>query len=145
MVFAWIGTACTGIILAHHFKVVWPNGGWFDVSLSYYTNKSMSTLSLHVVLQAHRGHMISTWILSIIGVIIIFAHAGEWVYVCVNTSHSVDGVTDVLKCGILQSSTNGGVHNAHPIIGLITVLLTTAQPIMAAFRPHPGTPRCSIL
>ena len=29
--------------------------------------------------------------------------------------------------------------NAHPLIGLICVILAIIQPIMAAFRPHPGT------
>jgi len=29
--------------------------------------------------------------------------------------------------------------NPHPVIGLICVILTIIQPIMAAFRPHPGT------
>lgn len=29
--------------------------------------------------------------------------------------------------------------NAHPVIGLVCVLLAILQPIMAAFRPHPGT------
>eukprot|EP00091_Calanus_sinicus_P012535 TRINITY_DN28172_c0_g1_i1.p1 TRINITY_DN28172_c0_g1~~TRINITY_DN28172_c0_g1_i1.p1 ORF type:complete len:173 (+),score=48.27 TRINITY_DN28172_c0_g1_i1:30-521(+) len=28
--------------------------------------------------------------------------------------------------------------NAHPVIGLVCVLLALVQPIMAAFRPHPG-------
>ena len=30
--------------------------------------------------------------------------------------------------------------NAHPIIGLCCVVLAIIQPIMAAFRPHPGAP-----
>ena len=31
-------------------------------------------------------------------------------------------------------------NNAHPIIGLCCVVLAIIQPIMAAFRPHPGAP-----
>jgi hypothetical protein len=33
MTFAWIATAPTGIVLARYFKVVWPTGKWFHVSL----------------------------------------------------------------------------------------------------------------
>ena len=29
---------------------------------------------------------------------------------------------------------------AHPVLGLITLLLALTNPIMALFRPHPGTP-----
>ena len=28
---------------------------------------------------------------------------------------------------------------AHPVLGLITLLLAVTNPIMALFRPHPGT------
>jgi len=30
---------------------------------------------------------------------------------------------------------------AHPIIGIVVTALTLINPIMALFRPHPGTPR----
>ncbi|CAG5115923.1 unnamed protein product, partial [Candidula unifasciata] len=29
----------------------------------------------------------------------------------------------------------------HPIIGIIVMILTVINPVMALFRPHPGTPR----
>ena len=29
---------------------------------------------------------------------------------------------------------------AHPVVGLVTLLLAVTNPIMALFRPHPGTP-----
>ena len=42
---------------------------------------------------------------------------------------------------VLQNSSNEGTHNAHPFIGFIVAVGATVQPIMAAFRPHPGTPK----
>lgn len=30
-------------------------------------------------------------------------------------------------------------ENPHPAIGLVSIICAIVQPIMAAFRPHPGT------
>jgi len=54
--------------------------------------------------------MILTVLFTIISTIIIFVHAGRW------TEEA----------------------GAHPITGIIVLVLAVIQPIMALFRPHPG-------
>jgi len=54
--------------------------------------------------------MILTVLFTIISIIIIFVHAGRW----------------TKEAG------------AHPITGIIVLVLAVIQPIMAFFRPHPG-------
>ncbi|RMX41681.1 hypothetical protein pdam_00015853, partial [Pocillopora damicornis] len=58
----------------------------------------------------HRLLMVLTVVLTILGVIIIFVHAGRW----------------TKEAG------------AHPITGIFVLVLAVIQPIMAVFRPHPG-------
>jgi len=58
----------------------------------------------------HRSLMILTVLFTIISIIIIFVHAGRW----------------TKEAG------------AHPITGIIVLVLAVIQPIMAFFRPHPG-------
>merc|ERR1719369_154587 len=65
--------------------------------------------------QAHRLFMVSAVILTVAAVVVIVIEVG------------------VTPLNIEHLSTN-----AHPIIGLICVILAIIQPIMAAFRPHPG-------
>ncbi|CAH3148519.1 unnamed protein product, partial [Pocillopora meandrina] len=64
----------------------------------------------------HRTLMTTTVLLTIAGIIVIFVHKKEW-------------------------SSNAG---AHPYLGIIVLAFAIAQPIMAAFRPHPGEPRRNI-
>jgi len=63
--------------------------------------------------QAHRLFMVSAVILTVVAVVLIVAEVG------------------VSPFGHLEK-------NAHPVIGLVCVILALIQPIMAAFRPHPG-------
>eukprot|EP00118_Oscarella_pearsei_P020834 m.230142 g.230142 ORF g.230142 m.230142 type:complete len:625 (+) comp40056_c0_seq25:68-1942(+) len=65
--------------------------------------------------QLHRLHMISTVLISAVGFIVIFAGVKAW-------------------------TSSGGDKKlaAHPIIGTICMAFALAQPIMAAFRCHPG-------
>ena len=65
--------------------------------------------------QAHRLLMVTTVLCSIVGVVLIL----------------IEGGVEPLELKQLKI-------NAHPVIGLICVLLALIQPIMAAFRPHPG-------
>ncbi|XP_027049152.1 uncharacterized protein LOC113676667 [Pocillopora damicornis] len=58
----------------------------------------------------HRLLMVLTVVLTILGVILIFVHAGRW----------------TKEAG------------AHPITGIFVLVLAVIQPIMAVFRPHPG-------
>lgn len=60
--------------------------------------------------------MTVTWCLTILAFIIIFAELGGWTSVPTGS-------------------------NPHALIGLFTTLLAFIQPIMAYFRPHPGTPK----
>jgi len=64
----------------------------------------------------HRGLMSLVVVLSIAAVILIL----------------VEAQVEPLKMQNLKI-------NSHPVIGLICVILTLMQPIMATFRPHPGT------
>ncbi|XP_065069544.1 putative ferric-chelate reductase 1 [Rhopilema esculentum] len=63
--------------------------------------------------QSHRIFMTTALVLTIISFIIIFVHKEGW----------SDGA------------------GAHPILGCIVTFLALLQPIMAAFRPHPGEDR----
>jgi len=58
----------------------------------------------------HRSLLILTVLFTIVSTIIIFVHAGRW----------------TKEAG------------AHPITGIIVLVLAVIQPIMALFRPHPG-------
>lgn len=58
----------------------------------------------------HRLLMVLTVLFTILGTILIFVHAGRW----------------TKEAG------------AHPITGILVLVLAVIQPIMAAFRPHPG-------
>jgi len=65
--------------------------------------------------QAHRLLMVCTVILSVVAVVVI-----------------------VMEVGVTPLAMEHLSRNAHPVIGLVCVILAIAQPIMAAFRPHPG-------
>ena len=47
-------------------------------------------------------------------------------------------VVIVIEVGVHPLQIEHLSKNAHPVIGLICVILAIIQPIMAAFRPHPG-------
>merc|ERR1719369_1919673 len=47
-------------------------------------------------------------------------------------------VVIVIEVGVDPLNIQHLSMNAHPVIGLICVILAIIQPIMAAFRPHPG-------
>lgn len=64
----------------------------------------------------HRTLMTTTVLLTVAGIVVIFVHVKGW-------------------------SSNAGVH---PYFGIVVLALALAQPIMAAFRPHPGEPRRNI-
>ncbi|KAJ7388047.1 DOMON domain-containing protein frrs1L [Desmophyllum pertusum] len=64
----------------------------------------------------HRTLMTLTVLLTVTGIIVIFVQVNGW-------------------------SVGAGPH---PYLGIIVLVLALAQPIMAAFRPHPGEPRRNI-
>ncbi|KAJ0171929.1 hypothetical protein K1T71_012692 [Dendrolimus kikuchii] len=102
MLIAWIGAASLGILLARYFKQTWVGKqlGGKDIWFAY-----------------HRIFMCTTWLLTIVGFILILVEVGGW-----------------------QSTS----PNPHAITGIITVVLCFIQPIGAYFRPHPGTKNRSI-
>lgn len=60
--------------------------------------------------------MVITWALTIVAFVLIFVELGGWTSVPIST-------------------------NPHSLIGVIVTILAFIQPIMAYFRPHPGTPK----
>ncbi|XP_050442083.1 putative ferric-chelate reductase 1 homolog isoform X2 [Adelges cooleyi] len=62
----------------------------------------------------HRFLMMITWILSLSGSACIFLELGEWV---------------------------SGPSQTHALLGVATTILAFFQPIFAAFRPHPDSPK----
>ncbi|XP_028167929.1 putative ferric-chelate reductase 1 homolog [Ostrinia furnacalis] len=97
MLLAWLGTSSIGILLARYFRQVWVGRqlGGKDIWFAY-----------------HRILMVLTWLLTVVGFILILVEVGGF-------------------------ATTG--DNPHAITGLVTVILCFIQPIGAYFRPHPGT------
>ncbi|KAL5022072.1 hypothetical protein ScPMuIL_001227 [Solemya velum] len=88
-----------GTVLARFYKPVWKPRKWFGMDVWF---------------QMHRAVMVVGLLFSVIGMIIIFAHVGEW-----------------------SEMYDGAFQEAHPICGLITVILYAANPVMAIFRCAP--------
>jgi len=65
---------------------------------------------------AHRLLMTLGIVLTMVGLILAFVHTQGWQY-----------DSQFIR------------NNPHPVTGIITFILALIQPIMAAFRPHPGT------
>ncbi|EDO34476.1 predicted protein [Nematostella vectensis] len=61
--------------------------------------------------QVHRGLMVLTLVFSVVGIVLAFVYAGGW----------------------------SETKIAHPLIGMIVLALACIQPVMAYFRPKPGT------
>ncbi|KAJ8708618.1 hypothetical protein PYW08_010000 [Mythimna loreyi] len=97
MLIAWLGTSSIGILLARYFRQTWVGKtlGGKDIWFAY-----------------HRIFMVVTWVLTVVGFILILVEVGGY-------------------------ATTG--DNPHAITGLVTVILCFIQPIGAYFRPHPGT------
>ncbi|XP_072946264.1 putative ferric-chelate reductase 1 homolog isoform X2 [Epargyreus clarus] len=97
MIAAWLGAASLGIVLARYFRQTWVGKqlGGKDIWFAY-----------------HRILMVTTWLLTMVGFILILIEVGGW-------------------------SSND--NNPHSTTGIITVVLCFIQPIGAYFRPHPGT------
>ncbi|XP_045455053.1 putative ferric-chelate reductase 1 homolog [Melitaea cinxia] len=97
MLAAWLGAASLGVVLARYFKKTWVGKtlGGKDIWFAY-----------------HRILMVLTWVLTMVGFILILVEVGGW-----------------------QDTGD----NPHAITGIITVVLCFIQPIGAFFRPHPGT------
>ncbi|XP_063700552.1 putative ferric-chelate reductase 1 homolog isoform X2 [Culicoides brevitarsis] len=92
---AWLGTSTIGIFFARYFKKQWQGRQFMQKDLWFV---------------GHQASMILTWLLTIVGFILIFVKIGAW------------------------SSTK----NPHPILGLITTILCFIQPLGALFRPAPN-------
>ena len=60
--------------------------------------------------------MVLTWALTLTAFVLIFVELGGWTSVPI-------------------------WRNPHSLIGVIVTVLVFIQPIMAQFRPHPGTPK----
>lgn len=114
MIVAWIGLTSIGIIFARHYKGVWTNERIFGQEVWLICHFTCMALSL---------------LLTIAGVIVIFAEFGEWRH----SVHAILGLT-VLACVVLQAlggilkpkpgSDNRPVFNSlHLFLGNVTHLL----------------------
>lgn len=103
MILAWIFCTGVGLVFARFYKPVWSN---------------RTILGLKVWFQFHRGLMVTTLVLTLVGFIIIFVEA--------------DGYSKI-------SAPMGKAYlQSHPVLGIIVTILTVANPIMALFRPGPN-------
>ena len=92
------------------------SAGMFFARYMKETWKEKKLMGKDIWFPFHQASMGFAFIVSVISFIIIISERG-------NLFHM-----DTLK------------KNPHPVMGLITVLLAFINPMMAAFRPHPGTP-----
>jgi hypothetical protein len=72
MIVAWIGLTSIGIVMAKYFKPMWPNKKIMGKDLWFFW---------------HTCCMILTWILTLVGFILIFVDLGTWR----STTHSILG------------------------------------------------------
>lgn len=77
MAFAWGLLIPVGIILALFYKVVWPNGHWFYVSVIQFCRSLYSFEPVPLYPQIHVMVMVIAVLMVIAGVVIILLHA-EW-------------------------------------------------------------------
>ncbi|KAH9491836.1 DOMON domain-containing protein frrs1L [Bulinus truncatus] len=76
-------------------------------------------ISQKVWFQLHRSSMVLVLCVTAAAFIIIFVKEKEW--------SKLEGEESYLR--------------GHPIMGVIVMILTISNPVMALFRPHPGTPK----
>ncbi|XP_059146476.1 putative ferric-chelate reductase 1 [Physella acuta] len=125
MVVAWIFFSSVGIVTARFYKPIWTQSlcsqkAWFQIRLQDITPLDISPPDISPpYLPIHRFVMVAALCATAIGFIIIFAEEQDW--------SDMDGEEEYLV--------------GHPIMGVIVMILTLANPIMALFRPHPGTPK----
>lgn len=96
MVIGWIGTVSLGTIIARFYRDAWTG----------------TLLGYDVWLTMHTIFTMLTWILTMLGFILIFVDLQGW----------------------------SAESNPHAILGTITTILCFIQPIPAYFRPPVGTP-----
>ncbi|XP_076462763.1 putative ferric-chelate reductase 1 isoform X2 [Babylonia areolata] len=80
--------------------------------------KNQTWLDQKIWFQVHRTCMVLCLLATVAAFIIIFVEA--------------EGYSDI-------DDQAEGIKKAHPILGIIVTVLTITNPIMALFRPHPGT------
>nr|XP_022316500.1 putative ferric-chelate reductase 1 isoform X1 [Crassostrea virginica]XP_022316501.1 putative ferric-chelate reductase 1 isoform X1 [Crassostrea virginica]XP_022316502.1 putative ferric-chelate reductase 1 isoform X1 [Crassostrea virginica] len=102
MILAWIFCTGVGLIFARFYKPVWSE---------------RTILGLKVWFQFHRGLMVTTLVLTLVGFIIIFVEANGY--------------------SKISAPMGKGYTESHPILGIIVTILTVTNPIMALFRPGP--------
>nr|XP_011432083.2 putative ferric-chelate reductase 1 isoform X3 [Crassostrea gigas] len=102
MILAWIFCTGVGLVFARFYKPVWSN---------------RTILGLKVWFQFHRGLMVTTLVLTLVGFIIIFVEANGY--------------------SKISAPIGKGYVASHPILGIIVTVLTVTNPIMALFRPGP--------
>jgi len=101
MVFAWLASAATGMLMARYYKKTWttirPMGKyfWFRIHQLCMTLTLLLTLTAFAVILAERK--------------------GE------------------------PFNPEAWKKNPHAIVGIVCIICSCLQPVMAFFRPHPGT------
>ncbi|XP_056017910.1 putative ferric-chelate reductase 1 isoform X2 [Ostrea edulis] len=102
MILAWIFCTGVGLVFARFYKPVWSE---------------RTILGLKVWFQFHRGLMVTTLVLTLVGFIIIFVE--------------VNGYSQI------SAPMDKTYLKSHPILGIIVTILVVINPVMALFRPGP--------
>lgn len=71
-------------------------------------------MSIIFFVQWHRFFMVLVWLLTLAGFVLIFIEVGSW---------------------------TADTRNPHAILGVVTTILCFVQPLGAAMRPAPSSPR----
>ncbi|KAK7099857.1 putative ferric-chelate reductase 1 [Littorina saxatilis] len=98
MILAWIFFASIGLIMTKYYKTMWPNQRMFDQRYWFV---------------AHFNCMAMAFLITVIGVILIFVEADGW------------------------SQAPDLPQKAHPILGIIIFVCIIINPILALLRPNP--------
>uniref|UniRef100_T1JGZ2 Ferric-chelate reductase 1 n=1 Tax=Strigamia maritima TaxID=126957 RepID=T1JGZ2_STRMM len=116
-------------------------------------------LASDLLIKLHGSLMIAAWV-GTVGVAIFLAryfknvwpaqkHCGQkiwftWHRILNIFTLSLNVTAFVLIFVHIQGWSQVWRYNPHPILGVVVTLLVLVQPLMAAFRCHPGTPKRSI-
>ncbi|KAG4076762.1 hypothetical protein HA402_009108 [Bradysia odoriphaga] len=121
MIFAWMGTAAVGLVLARYFKREWSNKTVFGKDVWFI---------------GHVACMAITWTLTLVAFVMIFVHVGGWTQI--GNTHGILGIVVTILCFFQPIGAAFRPHPKHPrrigfnighyFIGRIAFLLAKILP-----------------